>query len=91
MKASVLTVALIAGLLIFSAVAYAEEAAPPPEAPKAKLVPLNRDTLERLQKDNEAADAAQKAKEDKKSQKAKIDKIERRTGKKSKSWQVQNR
>ena len=91
MKAPFLGVAVIAGLLMLSAVAYAEEAAPPPEAPKARLVPLNRNTLERLQKENQEAAAVQKAKEDEKYQKAKVDKIERRTGQKSKSWQVQNR
>ena len=86
---------MIAGLFMLSGVAYAEEAAPPPQTPKATLVPLNRDTLERMQKEDEAAAAAQKASEAKKYQqaqkKAKVEKIERRTGKKSKSWQVQNR
>lgn len=95
MKNSVLGVAVIAGLFMLSAVAYAEEAAPPPETPKTTLVPLNRDTLERMQKEDKAAAAAQKAKKDEKDQQAqkqaKVEKIERRTGKKSKSWQVQNR
>lgn len=97
MKISSWGAAVIAGLILFGAAAYAEEPAPPaPHGPY--LVPINRNTLdymnsvhERQKQEAAAQKAAKEEKQRQEEKQAKVGKLERKTGRKATSWQVLNR
>jgi hypothetical protein len=99
MKAVFWAVAAMAILILSGAAAYAEEAAPTDKGPADEYIfPVNQKSAqtlyemkERRMKAAEAKRAEEEEKQREKEKQAKVEKIQRKTGRSSVSWQVQNR
>ncbi len=95
MKISSFGLALLLSLLLLSSSAYPEEAKPKTDQPGGTLVHVTPEYLKQKMDEKQKAEGAQKAKENdefvKQQRQKRAAKVERRTGKASKSWQVQNR
>jgi hypothetical protein len=99
MKAPLWGVVAAAVLILSGVAAYAEEAGPTDKGPgDGYLIPINQKSAqtfyemkERRLKAAEAKRAEAEEKQREKEKKAKAEKIQRKTGRTSVSWQVQNR
>jgi hypothetical protein len=99
MKAVSWTVAAMAILILSGAATYAEEAAPTGNAPAdGYIFPVNQKSAQTLHEmkvrrrnAGEAKRAEEEEKQREKEKQAKVEKIQRKTGRSSVSWQVQNR